>query len=328
MGLFTILLLLFLQIYGISGITKRLAYFNKTGELPCLFKNPKNLSWNELVIFWQDQNKLVLFDFYQGIEKPATVDPRYKGRTSFDRDSSTLKLHDVQIQDEGIYSCFVHHKKPEGMLPIDNKSTQLSVYANFSQPNITSIPNGTKQYDSKVNLTCSSTNGYPEPTRMWFLIEQEAASRNIDAVMKKSQNDITKLYTVSISESFSSSLGADNASIFCVLQNKHEELRSLPYKIVLDVKTTDPPPPAQELFHWILPICLILAVVFLMVLIKCKKNKKPGLRPDSEASQMEAKGEEQSRKRLKCDVSERVDETQCFTDVSKTSSGDRSATDT
>ncbi|XP_004606825.2 T-lymphocyte activation antigen CD86 [Sorex araneus] len=323
MGLYKILLVIFLQIYGIFGTMTSLVYFNETGKLFCNFPNSQNLSWNELVIFWQDQDMLVLFDLLQGIEQPKSVNSKYKGRTSFDRDSWTLKLHNVQIQDKGTYTCFIHHKKPGGMIPLFQMNSELSVRANFSQPEITPISNRTEHSDT-VNLTCSSTNGYPEPTRMWFLIEPGNISMHNNSVMKKSQNNVTKLYTVSISASFP--IGTESVNIFCVLQHDQmmTELRSLSYKI-------DPVqlPPAQDFFHWIVAAIVTLAVVFLMVfLILMKNRKKPGPSYERETIQVEAEEKEQLEERVRCYVPERSDEAQCVIKVSKTASGDKSATDT
>lgn len=106
---------------------KSQAYFDKTGNLPCHFTNSQNISLEELVVFWQKQHKLVLYELYKGKEKPDNVHPKYKGRTSFDQDNWTLRLHNLQIKDEGLYQCFVHHQGPKGLIPIYQMSSELSV---------------------------------------------------------------------------------------------------------------------------------------------------------------------------------------------------------
>ena len=103
------------------------AFFNETGELPCYFPNTQNLSLDELVIFWQDQNKLVLYELFKGQEKPNNVHPKYIGRTSFDQDSWTLRLHNVQIKDTGSYQCFIHHRRSQGLVSIHQMSSDLIV---------------------------------------------------------------------------------------------------------------------------------------------------------------------------------------------------------
>ncbi|XP_049641493.1 T-lymphocyte activation antigen CD86 [Suncus etruscus] len=300
-----------------------LVYFNETAELPCRFTNSQNLSLNELVIFWQDQNHLVLFDLYQGKKNVYSVDAKYKDRTSFDQDRWTLKLHNVQIQDKGKYSCFIHHKKPEGMLPIIHTDSELSVHANFSLPEITPVCNETELADT-VNLTCSSTHGYPEPTSMWFSTGQE----KYNAVMKKYQDNVTKLYTVSISASIPLSLGTNSMSIFCVLQQKTAQLWSKPCNI--DKMPEPTKPPDQEPSLRIVAICVILAVVFLMgfVIILKKSKKKSGTSDECETIPGEVRKKEELEARVRSHVSEKSDKVQCVINVSKTASEDKSATDT
>lgn len=106
---------------------KSQAYFNKTGELPCHFTNSQNISLDELVVFWQDQDKLVLYELFRGKENPQNVHLKYKGRTSFDKDNWTLRLHNVQIKDKGTYHCFIHYKGPKGLVPMHQMSSDLSV---------------------------------------------------------------------------------------------------------------------------------------------------------------------------------------------------------
>ncbi|XP_024625024.1 T-lymphocyte activation antigen CD86 isoform X6 [Neophocaena asiaeorientalis asiaeorientalis] len=215
MGLRNTLVVMALLLSGAASLESQ-AFFNETGDLPCHFPNSQNRSLDELVIFWQDQNKLVLYELYRGQEKPHNVHPKYIGRTSFDQDSWTLRLHNVQIKDKGSYQCFIHHKGPQGLVPIHQMSSDLSVLANFSQPEINLIPNQTEN-SNIINLTCSSTQGYPEPQRMYILLKTKNSTTEYDTVMKKSQNNITELYNISISMSFSIP-PETNVSIFCVLQ--------------------------------------------------------------------------------------------------------------
>nr|XP_019778898.1 T-lymphocyte activation antigen CD86 isoform X6 [Tursiops truncatus] len=215
MGLRNTLVVMALLLSGAASLESQ-AFFNETGDLPCHFPNSQNLSLDDLVIFWQDQNKLVLYELYRGQEKPHNVHPKYIGRTSFDQDSWTLRLHNVQIKDKGSYQCFIHHKRPQGLMPTYHMSSDLSVLANFSQPEINLIPNQTEN-SNIINLTCSSTQGYPEPQRMYILVKTKNSTTEYDTVMKKSQNNITELYNISISMSFSIP-PETNVSIFCVLQ--------------------------------------------------------------------------------------------------------------
>ncbi|XP_034855939.1 T-lymphocyte activation antigen CD86 isoform X2 [Mirounga leonina] len=229
MGLSNTLLVMALLLSGAASM-KSQTYFNKTGELPCHFTNSQNISLDELVVFWQDQDKLVLYELFRGKENPQNVHPKYKGRTSFDdKDNWTLKLHNVQIKDKGSYQCFIHHKGPKGLVPMYHMSSHLSVLANFSQPEIMVTSNRTEN-SGIINLTCSSVQGYPEPKEMYFKLKTENSTTKYDTAMKKSQNNVTELYNVSVSLSFSVP-EASNVSITCILQLESMELHSLPYNI-------------------------------------------------------------------------------------------------
>ncbi|XP_057553928.1 T-lymphocyte activation antigen CD86 isoform X4 [Hippopotamus amphibius kiboko] len=230
MGLGTTVVVMALLLSGAASL-KSQAFFSETGDLPCHFSNPQNLSLDDLVIFWQDQNKLVLYELYRGQEKPHNVHSKYIGRTSFDQDNWTLRLHNVQIKDKGSYQCFIHYKGPQGLIPIHQMSSDLSVLANFSQPEINLIANQTEN-PNIINLTCSSTQGYPEPQRMYIRLETNNSATEHEAVMKKSQNNHTELYNVSISMSFSIP-PETNVTIFCILQLNPMKtlLFSSPYNI-------------------------------------------------------------------------------------------------
>ncbi|KAM6162742.1 T-lymphocyte activation antigen CD86 [Erethizon dorsatum] len=209
------------------------AYFNETAELPCQFSNSQNLSLNELVIFWQDQKKFVLYEFYLAKENLNNVDPKYMHRTSFDQSNWTLRLHRAQIKDKGIYQCIIHHKRPTGLVSLHQKDSELSVFANFTEPEIVQMSNETG--NSGINLTCSSGQGYPKAVRMYFLLKLENSTElEYDGAMQTSQDNDTELYNVSISSYVPFSEGMSNVTIFCVLKTKsvksrERELLSKPF---------------------------------------------------------------------------------------------------
>ncbi|OWK06082.1 CD86 [Cervus elaphus hippelaphus] len=302
------------------------AFFNETGELPCHFPNTQNLSLDELVIFWQDQNKLVLYELFKGQEKPNNVHPKYIGRTSFDQDSWTLRLHNVQIKDTGSYQCFIHHKRSQGLISIHQMSSDLIVLANFSQPEISLIANQTEK-SNIINLTCSSMQGYPEPQGMYVNLTTKNSTITYDAVMKKSQNNITELYNVSISVSFPIP-PETNVSIICVLQLEPGKIiLSLPCNI--DAKSPVPSPPVPDHILWIAAVLVTVVIVCGMVFLTLKKRKKqqPGPSNECEIIKVEGKESEQTEKRVELQEPDRSDEVQCDVNISKTASGNKSATD-
>uniref|UniRef100_F7HAG4 T-lymphocyte activation antigen CD86 n=1 Tax=Callithrix jacchus TaxID=9483 RepID=F7HAG4_CALJA len=249
------------------------AYFNETADLPCQFANSQNLSLSELVAFWQNQENLVLNEVYLGKEKFDSVHSRYMGRTSFDPDSWTLRLHNLQITDKGLYRCIIHHKKPTGMIRIHQMNSDLLVLANFSQPEIVPISNITENL--YINLTCSSIHGYPEPEKMSFLLITKNSTTEYDGVIQKSQDNVTELYDVSISLSVSFPDVTSNMTIFCVLQTKKTQLLSSPFSI--EIEDLQPPP---DRIPWIAAVLLAIIICVMMVfcllnLWKWKKKQQP-----------------------------------------------------
>lgn len=287
----TLLAMVFFFFSDAASTIQYLAYFSETGDLPCHFIKPQNTSLDELVVFWQDQHNRVLYELYKGKEKPENVNLMYKGRTSLDQDNWTLRLHDVQIKDRGLYQCYVHRQGPNGLVSIHNKKTNLFVLANFSQPEISLVSNRTENSDN-INLTCLSTKGYPEPKKMFIVLNTENSTTEYNAVMNIFQDNVTELYNVSVSLSLPVSPEA-NVSIFCDLEPKltQTRLRSQPYNI--DAKSRN----TRQLFtdHGILITALpvLLSIVCVMVfslIVKKRKKKQPG--PSHECEVIETEGEE------------------------------------
>ncbi|KAM5276408.1 T-lymphocyte activation antigen CD86 isoform 1-T2 [Hipposideros larvatus] len=328
MRLNTFLLAMAVLFYGAESTVKSRAYFNETGDLPCHFINSQNISVDNLVAFWQDQDKRVLYELYGGKENQKNVHPAYKGRTSLDLDNWTLRLHNVQIKDTGLYQCFIHHKGPHGLVSTHQKSCDLSVFANFSQPEIIPISNRTED-SNNMNFTCLSTHGYPAPKEMYFLLKTKNSTTKYDTVMNIHQNNITGLYTASISLSLPVS-PETNASIFCVLQPEptQTQLLSEPHNIDADAKSPKPPPrpPGYDTLIAVLLLLLLLIVCgpVLCSILKNKKKKQPGPSRECETTEMEGEESEQAKKRVENRVPGRSDEAKCVVNISKTASAEPS----
>ncbi|XP_060054272.1 T-lymphocyte activation antigen CD86 isoform X3 [Erinaceus europaeus] len=268
-----IVMVILLYARRVNAAVKTQAYFNETGELPCQFKNPQNRSLNEMILFLQDQKNQVLFELYNGIEKTSNVHDSYKGRTSFDQNTWTLQLHNVQIKDRGTYYCFIHHKRSTGLMLIHQMISELSVIANYSQPEIKPLSNITENPDI-INLTCSSIHGYPDPVDMWFLIKTENSTNVPETSMVKSQNNITGLYDVSISLSFPVPHGASSINISCILQPEPTvaQLHSPP--LIIDIELPETVLPDAENILWKVAVPAILVTMCVMVLFLRKRKKK------------------------------------------------------
>ncbi|XP_037692599.1 T-lymphocyte activation antigen CD86 isoform X2 [Choloepus didactylus] len=313
MGLNSTLLVMALLLSGAAAALKRRAYFNETADLPCQFTNPRNISLSELVVFWQDQEKLVLYELYLGKEKPDNVDPKYVSRTSFDRENWILHLHSIQIKDQGSYQCFIHHKRPQGLVPIYQKDCDLSVFANFSQPDIRQISNITGRSD--INLTCSSVQGYPEPKEMYFLHETENLTTKHVVLMQKSQDNDTELYNVSISFSFLVPHDTNNVSVICVLQPEppETELHSKPFSIG-PKKSVSPKNDKNYILQIVglilLPLILVCWIVLFLIKLRRQKRQPKRSHEGHECETVRVEGEksQQSEERVEDQALERSDE--------------------
>lgn len=71
-----------------------------------------------------------------------------------------------------------------------------SISANYSQPEIAELHSGELKPNGYLNLTCSSSGGYPEPKEMTWLISHENITHSSTAHMDVSQDAVTKLYNV------------------------------------------------------------------------------------------------------------------------------------
>lgn len=160
---------------------------------------------------------------------------------------------------------------------------------------------------------------------MYVSLNTTNSSSTYDAVMKKSQSNITELYNVSISVSFPIP-PETNVTIFCALQLEPTKIiLSQPYNI--DAKSPVPSPPVPDHILWIAAL-LVTVVVSGMVFLTLKKRKKkqPGPSNECEIIKVEEKESEQTAKRVELQEPERSDEVQCDVNISKTASDNKSAT--
>lgn len=259
---------------------KRQAYFNSTAYLPCPFTKAQNISPSELVVFWQDRKNSVLYEHYLGAEKLDNVNAKYLSRTSFDRDNHALRLHNVQIKDTGLYDCFIQQKTPTGSIILQQWETELSVIANFSEPEIEEAQNETR--NTGINLTCSSKQGYPEPTKMYFLITN--STNEYGDNMQISQDNVTKLFSVSVSLSLPFPDGVYNMTIVCILETESMNISSKPHNMVFSQ-------PRFDQKTWILTAVpsSVLCCLFLVYIVvkKCLKKQNLPCRPSRKTRESE-----------------------------------------
>ncbi|NXE95228.1 CD86 protein, partial [Menura novaehollandiae] len=172
------------------------AFLHHTVHLSCYFPNSQKFDLKDLIIFWQKDNKVV-HEVYYGQEKHEHLSPEYINRTKVDMGKWTLQLLNAGVKDEGNYQCIIMKKITEQSSKVIHKSERsLHIIANYSRPEIARLHTGELKPNGYLNLSCSSSGGYPEPKEMTWLISHENVTHSTTPHMDVSQDAVTKLYNV------------------------------------------------------------------------------------------------------------------------------------
>ncbi|XP_068887614.1 T-lymphocyte activation antigen CD86 isoform X1 [Aphelocoma coerulescens] len=172
------------------------AFLHHTVHLSCYFPNPQKINIENLIIFWQKDTNKVVHEVYYGQEKHENLSPEYINRTKVDTGKWTLQLFNAGVEDEGRYQCIIMQKVTEQTEVIHKSECSLHIIANYSQPEIAELHSRELKPNGYLNLSCSSSGGYPEPKEMTWLISQENITHSTMAHMDVSQDAVTKLYNV------------------------------------------------------------------------------------------------------------------------------------
>ncbi|NXC09585.1 CD86 protein, partial [Orthonyx spaldingii] len=173
------------------------AFLHHPVHLSCYFSNPQKIDIKNLIVFWQKTTKKVVHEVYFGQEKHDHLSPEYINRTKVDMSKWTLQLLNAGVEDEGHYECIIMQKKKEESTEVIHTSKcSLHIIANYSQPEIAELHTGELKPNGYLNLSCSSSGGYPEPKEMTWLISHENITRSSTTHMDVSQDAETKLYNV------------------------------------------------------------------------------------------------------------------------------------
>ncbi|NXP36934.1 CD86 protein, partial [Leiothrix lutea] len=172
------------------------AFLHHTVHLSCYFPNSQKIDVKNLIGGGQKDAKKVVHEVYYGQEKHENLSPEYINRTKVDMGKWTLQLSNAGVEDEGHYECIIIQKITEAERAVIHTSEfSLHIIANYSQPEI-ELHSGELKPNGYLNLSCSSSGGYPEPKEMTWLISQENITHSTTAHMDVSQDAVTKLYNV------------------------------------------------------------------------------------------------------------------------------------
>ncbi|XP_029876911.1 T-lymphocyte activation antigen CD86 isoform X1 [Aquila chrysaetos chrysaetos] len=180
----------------VASVHQVKSFLNHTAYLSCYFPNSQKTDIKDLRIFWQKGDVEVVHEVYYGQEKHDNLSPKYINRTKMDMDKWTLQLLNAGIVDEGQYTCIVQHRDKGSPKVIHTSECVLHIIANYSQPEIAWLHTGELKSNKYLNLSCSSSGGYPEPKQMTWLISHENTTHGLVRHMDISQDAVTKLYNV------------------------------------------------------------------------------------------------------------------------------------
>ncbi|XP_021252454.1 T-lymphocyte activation antigen CD86 isoform X2 [Numida meleagris] len=185
---------------ALSGIAANVhhvkSFLNHTAYLSCYFPNSQKTDVKNIIVFWQKGVDEVVHETYLGQEIHDHVSPKYRNRTKMDMDKWTLQLLNVGIVDEGQYKCIIMHVDKGPKKIIHESECLLHITANYSQPEIAQLHTGELKPNENLNLSCSSSGGYPEPKQMIWLISSENITDRLIRHMDVLQDAVTKLYNV------------------------------------------------------------------------------------------------------------------------------------
>ncbi|XP_063999058.1 T-lymphocyte activation antigen CD86 isoform X3 [Pogoniulus pusillus] len=172
------------------------SFLNHTAFLSCSFPSSQEIDLKDVRVFWQKGDDEVVHEVYHGHEKHDNLSPSYVNRTAMDMDKWTLQLLNTAVVDEGLYTCIVQHRDRGSPKVIHKAEYLLHIIANYSQPKIECLQAGELQPSKYLNLSCSSSGGYPEPKQMSWLISYENKTQTQVHHLDVSQDAATKLYNV------------------------------------------------------------------------------------------------------------------------------------
>ncbi|XP_078391687.1 CD276 antigen homolog [Cetorhinus maximus] len=136
--------------------------------LPCTYKEKETFSLSSVRLYWQTDQKDLVYGYYDGQRDETHQKQQYKGRaigfeTEIQSGNLSLRIHNLTINDENKYICyfFVDTKK------VLECHVQLQITAHFSRPVILGPQQEDIRPGEEVKLTCQSSGGYPEPLVNW-----------------------------------------------------------------------------------------------------------------------------------------------------------------
>ncbi|KAG8522024.1 T-lymphocyte activation antigen CD80 [Galemys pyrenaicus] len=168
---------------GINQVSKTV---KDKAVLPCNY----NISSEDLEnfrIYWQKGDEVVM-TVIRGKEDKW---PKYQNRTFFFPSDLSITILGLRPSDNGTYTCVVQksEKNASSHKMVHLNEVMLFVRADFTVPNITDLGS---PYPMIRRISCSTTEGFPEPHLFWLENGEELNAPSTTLY----QDPNTELYTI------------------------------------------------------------------------------------------------------------------------------------
>uniref|UniRef100_A0A674G9L3 CD86 molecule n=1 Tax=Taeniopygia guttata TaxID=59729 RepID=A0A674G9L3_TAEGU len=271
--IFFLCAMIFLPGIAAASVHPVQAFLHHTVYLSCYFPNSQKFDVKDLIIFWQKESKKVLHEVYHGQEKHDNLSPEYINRTKVDMGKWTLQLLNAEIEDEGLYQCIIQKIVEQSKEVVHQSECSLRIVANYSQPEIAELHSGELKPNGYLNLSCSSSGGYPEPKEMTWLISHENITHSSTAHMDVSQDAVTKLYNVTSKLNIPvPTKSRTNISCLLHLREQLGSLVSVPLGIEIQEKEMEQA--KINFFGPLIAVVVLITSALLLGFVILKKNSK------------------------------------------------------
>ncbi|XP_051841299.1 T-lymphocyte activation antigen CD80 [Antechinus flavipes] len=269
--------------YSSSG-QSLVARVNEPATFSCDYDIPKKEIANYRV-YWQKSEKVVRTYVHGKKSEELFHSPFVNRTTPIDLlKNLSVTILSLQVADEGIYECIVQKMVGGQYKRVHKHDVKLSIRADFSDPiikvNEEELPFPTWR------ITCSSSNGYPQPNLIWLSNGKELTSLNITIF----QDPTTKLYDIKSELHVNQS---NNFSLTCLI--KYGDFQVSTNNTLRKDPVTVPTFQPLIIASILISICFsLIALILCLNRFHCQFCKQPedGLYSDAERSTVAATEEE------------------------------------
>ncbi|XP_069035067.1 T-lymphocyte activation antigen CD86-like isoform X3 [Lepisosteus oculatus] len=217
-------------------------------------------------ILYLQKGQLVLFELKYGTPITEHLNPQYLNRTWKDPNSLSVFFKGIQINDEGEYNCIVLHKTRSGHSKTHSSTITLNTFKDFSVPVIIKMTSDSYlNCGVPINLTCISSQGYPEDTLSWDIKAKNATWQDCEIIKTEAVRDphtqlfnLTSVMQISLTKTL---------TICCSVRNS---------SIVMEVKCNDtvridpivPPPSSRHATGTGIAVCFFVLLLIGIIIRK------------------------------------------------------------